>query len=196
MDFFLNSYDLIVQAEPMRAIAWGPLIIGGVSAVANLIGANKAAKSSASANEAAKSEMDAQKAANEAWYNQKMNENYLDSAEAQAAITKARDMAQEQLASARARQAVMGGTDASIAAAQQSTNKMLADTMSGIAAQSTARKDAFEQTYINRNNELSRQLIDMYGQKAANSAAAGSGALSALGGIGSSLINAFGGSGS
>jgi hypothetical protein len=116
----------------------------------------------------------------------------LDTAEAQATLAKAREMATEQMAAARGRQAVMGGTDASIAQTQQSVNKMLADTMSGLAATGSARKDQFDQTYLNRNNELSRQLIDMYGNKAAQSAAAGSSAMSSLGSIGSSLITALG----
>lgn len=175
-------------------MAIAPVIIAAaLGAAGSIYGANKAGKDSAAANQAATDEMNAQKQANEQWYQQKMNENYLDSAEAQAALTKAREMAKEQMASARGMQAVMGGTDASIAATQQSVNKMLTDTTSGLAAAGTARKDAIDQTYINRNNELSRQLIDMYGNKAAQSAAAGSGALSSLAGIGSSLITALGG---
>lgn len=196
LDLMYNWHDIALQVEPIRAGGVIPLIAAGISAISNIWGANKAAKNSKEANEAATDEMNTQKSQNEAWYNQKMNENYLDTAEAQAALTKAQEMAKEQMAAARGRQAVMGGTDASIAATQQSVNKMLAETTSGLAATGTARKDAFDQTYLNRNNELSRQLIDMYGQKAANSAAAGSSALGALGNIGSALITAFGGSGS
>ena len=194
LDFMANYADLVV-VEPKLAIA-PAIIVAALSAAGSIWGANKAAKASSGANEAAIAEMNAQKAQNEQWYNQKMNENYLNTAEAQAALAKAQEMAKEQMADARGRQAVMGGTDASIAATQQSVNKMLAETMSGLAATGTARKDAFDQTYLNRNNELSRQLIDMYGQKASNSAAAGSSALSGLGNIGSLLIKAFGGSGS
>ncbi len=189
---FMYDWSAVVDLEPQMAIA--PIIIAAaLGAAGSIYGANKAGKDSAAANQAATDEMNAQKLANEQWYQQKMNESYLDSAEAQAALTKAREMAKEQMASARGMQAVMGGTDASIAATQQSVNKMLADTTSGLAAAGTARKDAFDQAYLNRNNELSRQLIDMYGNKAAQSAAAGSGALSSLGGIASSLITAFGG---
>lgn len=192
-----NWSDVAVATEPMRAIAaWVlPAIFGGVSAISSLAAANKSAQASKGANASAKSAMDDQMAQNNAWWQAKQNENALDSAEAQAAITKAREMAREQMANARGTQAVMGGTTASVAAAQQSANKMLSDTISSIAATQTARKDMAEQTYLNRNNELSRQLIDYYGQRAAQNAQAGSGALSALGSIGSSLITAFGGSG-
>jgi len=182
-----------VNASEQLAIA-APIIAAIIGAGASLYGTYKAGKDSANANASAEDVMSSQQAKNADWYNKKMEENYLDTPEAQAAITKARELATEQMAAARGRQAVMGGTEASMASAQQSTNKMLADTISGIAATGTARKDAAEQTYINRDNELARQLIDMYGNRAANSANAGSSALGALGNIGASLITAFGGS--
>lgn len=196
-EFLVNYSDLIIQAEPIRAIApaVAMLIAAGLGAAGSLGAAGMSANASKNANKAAEDAMRTQQSANDQWWQAKQNENYLDSAEAQAAITKAREMAQEQMANARGVQAVMGGTDASIAAAQQNANKMLSDTMSGIAATSTARRDAAEQTYLNRNNELSRQLIDYYGQRAQQNAAAGAGAMQSLGSIGSSLITAFGGAG-
>jgi hypothetical protein len=160
-----------------------------------MISAGKSAQASKEANEQAEKAMRDQQAKNEAWWQAKQNENYLDTAEAQAAITKAREMAQEQMANARGVQAVMGGTESSVAAAQQSANKMVSDTMSGIAAQSTARRDMAEQTYLNNNNALAQSFIGHYKDRAAQNAAAGSQALGALAGIGSSLITAFGGSG-
>lgn len=185
------SYSDLMQTEPQLAIA--PAIIAAIiGAGASIYGANKAGKNSADANAAAKSTMDEQLRRNEQWWQQKQNENALNTPEAQAALSKAREMAAEQMAAARGTQAVMGGTDASIAATQQSVNKMLGETVGGIAAASTARKDAAEQTYINRNNELSRQLIDYYSGRAQQSAAAGSGALQSLGGIASSLISSMG----
>lgn len=189
----LNNPELM---EPIKAIPWGPILAAASAALSggiNLWSSNKAGQNSADSNTQAENAMNNQLSKNEAWYNQKMGENYLDSAEAQAAITKAQELAQEQMAAARGAQAVMGGTGATVAAAQQNANKMISDTVSGMAATATARKDAAEQTYMNRNNELTRQLIDMYGQKAKNSAAAGSNALAALGQVGSALITAFGG---
>lgn len=193
-DYLINGE---VVVEPIRAIAaWViPAIAGAVSAVGSGVSAGISANASKQANKAAEDVMKAQQSANDQWWQAKQNENYLDSAEAQAAISKAREMAQEQMANARGAQAVMGGTDASIASAQQSANKMISDTISGVAATSTARRDAAEQTYLNRNNELSRQLIDYYGQRAQQNATAGAGAMQSLGSIGSSLITAFGGAG-
>lgn len=194
MEFIANWSDVAMQGESIAiALPIAALIAGGLSAAGTLGSAAVSANASKNANAQADKVMAEQQAKNDLWWQQKQNENYLESAEAQAAIAKAREMAQEQMATARGMQAVMGGTDASIAAAQQSANKMLADTMSGIAATSTARKDAAEQQYLAQDNALAQQLISTYQNKAAQNAAAGNSALGVLGNIGSSLITAFGG---
>lgn len=194
MEFIANWSDVAMQGESMAiALPVAALIAGGLSAAGALGSTAISANASKNANAQADKVMADQQAKNDYWWKQKQNENYLESAEAQAAIAKAREMAQEQMATARGMQAVMGGTDASVAAAQQSANKMLSDTMSGIAATSTARKDAAEQQYLAQSNALAQQLISTYQNKAAQNAAAGSSALGVLGNIGSSLITAFGG---
>ena len=194
MEFIANWSDVAMQGESMAiALPVAALIAGGLSAAGTLGSAAISANASKNANAQADKVMADQQAKNDLWWQQKQNENYLESAEAQAAIAKAREMAREQMATARGMQAVMGGTDASVAAAAQSANKMLSDTMSGIAATSTARKDAAEQQYLGQNNALAQQLIATYQNKAAQNAAAGNSALGVLGNIGSSLITAFGG---
>ena len=52
---------------------------------------------------------------NQEWYNRRYNEDYTQSAEAQAALTKARDYAMEQYRNARGAAAVGGATDESVA---------------------------------------------------------------------------------
>lgn len=194
MEFIANWSDVAMQGESLAiALPVAALIAGGLSAAGALGSTAISANASKKANAQADKVMADQQAKNDYWWQQKQNENYLESAEAQAAIAKAREMAQEQMATARGMQAVMGGTDATLASAQQSANKMLSDTMSGIAATSTARKDAAEQQYLGQNNALAQQLIATYQNKAAQNAAAGSSALGVLGNIGSSLITAFGG---
>lgn len=195
LEFMCNWAEMIAPTSPIMAIdpVTALLIAGGLSAAGSLGAAGISANASKKANEKSENLLADQQQTNELWWQNKQNENYLESAEAQAAINKAREMATEQMKYARGAQAVMGGTDASVAAAQQNANKMLADTISGVAATSTTRKDAAELTYLNRNNDLAQQVIAGYAQKAANNAAAGSSAMSALGSIGSSLITAFGG---
>lgn len=169
------------------------LIGGGIAGVANLVAAGVAARNSAKANQAAQANLEQMNADNEEWWRQKQNESYLESAEGQAAMNKAKEMAQQQLSQERAMNAVMGGGGASLAGAQAAANSMLSDTMSNVVQTGEARKTAAEQQYLAQKNSIGNQITDLYKQKAANSAAAGSSALQSLGGIGSSIISSFGG---
>ena len=144
-------------------------IIGAAGSIASsLIGGAQAKRAAEKANK----ELADQRQKNEDWYRRRYNEDYTQSAEAQAAMTKARELAQEQMKAARGAAAVMGGTEAGIAAAQGAANDMLADTMSGIAQNATARKDAVESQYLQTENALSQQQQNVYNQQAANSTAA------------------------
>lgn len=144
-------------------------IIGAAGSVASsIIGGVQAKKAAEKANK----ELATQRQKNEDWYRRRYNEDYTQSAEAQAAMTKARELAQEQMKAARGAAAVMGGTEAGVAAQQQAANNMLADTMSGIAQNATARKDAVESQYLQNEAALSQQQQGVYSQQAANSAAA------------------------
>lgn len=134
----------------------------------SIIGGVQAKKAAEKANK----ELANQRQKNEDWYRRRYNEDYTQSAEAQAAMTKARELAREQMASARGAAAVMGGTEAGVAAQQQAANNMLADTMSGIAQSATARKDAVESQYLQNEAALSQQQQNVYNQQAANSTAA------------------------
>ena len=144
-------------------------IIGAAGSIASsLIGGAQAKKAAEKANK----ELADQRQKNEDWYRRRYNEDYTQSAEAQAAMTRARELAREQMQAARGTAAVMGGTEAGVAAQQQAANKMLSDTMSGIAQNATARKDAVESRYLQMENALSQQQQGVYNQQAANSAAA------------------------
>lgn len=144
-------------------------IIGAAGSIASsLIGGAQAKRAAEKANK----ELADQRQKNEDWYRRRYNEDYTQSAEAQAAMTKARELAQEQMKAARGVAAVMGGTEAGVAAQQQAANKMLSDTMSGIAQNATARKDAVESQYLQNEAALSQQQQGVYNQQAANSTAA------------------------
>lgn len=160
----------------------GAIIGAGASVASSLIGGAQAKKAAANANK----ELADQRRKNEEWYNRRFNEDYTQSAEAQAAMTRARELAREQMAAARGASAVMGGTEAGVAAQQQAANKMLADTMSGIAQQGQARKDAVESQYLEREAALSQQQQNVYNQQAANSIAAANAGMQA----GMSLLGA------
>ena len=144
-------------------------IIGAAGGLASSIWGGVQAKKAA---EKANNELANQRQKNEDWYRRRYNEDYTQSAEAQAAMTRARELAREQMQAARGTAAVMGGTEAGIAAAQGAANDMLADTMSGIAQNATARKDAVESQYLQTDAALSQQQQNVYNQQAANSTAA------------------------
>ena len=158
-------------------------IIGAAGGLASSIwGGIQAQRAANDANR----ELADQRKKNEDWYRRRYNEDYTQSAEAQAAMTRARELAREQMASARGTAAVMGGTEAGVATQQQAANKMLADTMSGIAQNATARKDAVESQYLQTETALSQQQQNVYNQQAANSTAAANAGMQA----GMSLLGA------
>lgn len=158
-------------------------IIGAAGGLASSIwGGVQASRATKKAN----NELANQRQKNEDWYRRRYNEDYTQSAEAQAAMTRARELAREQMQAARGTAAVMGGTEAGIAAAQGAANDMLADTMSGIAQNATARKDAVESQYLQTENALSQQQQNVYNQQAANSTAAANAGMQA----GMSLLGA------
>jgi len=152
---------------------WGAIAgaaLGAASSIAGSFAARKQAKK-------AEAQLEQQKKANEDWYARRYNEDYTQTAEAQRALTLAREEAQRQIAAARGRQAVMGGTEESVAATQDAVNRGIADTMSQIAAQGTARKDAIENTYLGKRDSIAQQYMTMYNNRAnAVSQAAGNAA--------------------
>lgn len=146
----------------------GTIISAAAGLASSIWGGVQASKAAKKAND----ELAAQRQKNEDWYRRRYNEDYTQSAEAQAAMTRARELAREQMQAARGTAAVMGGTEAGVATQQQTANKMLADTMSGIAQNATARKDAVESQYLQNEAALSQQQQQVYNQQAANSTAA------------------------
>ena len=115
-------------------------IVGAASSLASgIAGGIKARKAARKANAV----LDKQAKENEDWFNRRYNEDYTQSAEAQAALTKARELADEQYRKA-------------------------SGTASGIATNATARKDAVESQYLNTKNNISNQRLSIYNQQAAN----------------------------
>ena len=83
-------------------------------------------------------------------------------------------------------QAVMGGTDESLAATKEANNRAIAEATSQIAAMGDRRKDAIEAQYRNRDASLGGQLAQIE-QNRANAIA---NATQGVGQVGASLISA------
>lgn len=158
-------------------------IVGAASSLASgIAGGIKARKAARKANAV----LDKQAKENEDWFNRRYNEDYTQSAEAQAALTKARELADEQYRKASGTAAVVGATDESVAQAKKAAGEVISDTASGIATNATARKDAVESQYLNTKNNISNQRLSIYNQQAANATQAANQGLQA----GMSLVGA------
>ena len=100
-----------------------------------------------------------QESKNNAWYNRNYYQNYMESAEAQAAMKRVENTLKKQNQEARATAAVMGSTPEASVAQQQANNEILDNTATGLAAQATQRKmqvDAANQQ--NQNAILNERL--------------------------------------
>lgn len=140
-------------------------IVGATSSLASgIAGGIKARKAAKKANAV----LDQRTKDNEDWYNRRYNEDYTQSAEAQSALTKARELANEQYRKVAGTAAVVGATDESIAQARRAAGEVISDTTSDIAANATARKDVVESQYLNTKDNLANQRLSIYNQQAAN----------------------------
>lgn len=133
-----------------------------LGAVSSIVGASQAKKQA----QKAEAELAGQRNYWNNWYNRRGHEDYLQTAEAQRALTKAYEQFQRQVAAARGRQAVMGGTEESVASTMEAANQGLADTMSQIAAQGTARRDRIEDTYNTAQGRIADMYMNMYNNRA------------------------------
>lgn len=139
----------------------GSLIGGAVGAIGSIFGGVKASQ----AMKKVKANVESQKQANEDWMNRRYNENVTQRADSQRVLTKTREMMLERNRAAAGAQAVMGGTEESVAAAKAAGNEAMAEAASQIAA-GDRRKDAIEQQYRQRDAELDGQLNNIEAGKA------------------------------
>lgn len=145
--------------EPLSIIS----AIGGLAS--GIFGGIKSAQAAKEQNRL----IDEQERKNQEWYNRNYYQNYMDSAEAQAAMRRVENTLKRQNEQARATQTVMGGTPEAAIAQQQANNEILADTATGLAAQSTARKanvDAINQA--NQNNITQQRIGQAQATEAGN----------------------------
>lgn len=163
----------------LGALGAGMSILGGVSS------ANAAKRA-----EKLRQEQDAK---NAAWFNRKYNESYIDTAAGRNAIRQAIDYGKRQTQRAEGAAAVTGGTDAAVAQAKESANRMVGDTIGNLAAQDTARKEQAMETYLGQQERSTAQQMANEKAKAAGIAQAAQGASNAM--IqGATLLNSSGSS--
>ena len=140
----------------------GSLVGAGLSAVGSIFGGISASK----AMKKVKKNLQAQKQANQDWYDRRYNEDATQRADAQCILTKTEEAIRNRNQQAAGAQAVMGGTEESVAAAKAANNQALADATSQIAVNAEARKDQIEQTYQQRDAQINDALNNLEINKA------------------------------
>ena len=106
----------------------------------------------------AKRNVENQQRKNQNWYDRRYNEDATQRADAQAVLTRTEEAIRNRNRNAAGAQAVMGGTDESVAAAKEANSKAMADAAARIAANGDRRKDAIEQQYQARGQQLDNQF--------------------------------------
>lgn len=164
-------------------MVWGTVISAAASIAGSVISGNNAAK----AERRRRANIQKQLDENQAWYNKNYNEDFTQRADAQAVLQRTEENIKKRNQQARARQAVLGGTEESVAAEKEANNKALADATSSIAVAAQQRKDNIEQQYQQNKANLQAQLNDSQAAQAQNVSEAGTNILNTVGSIANAL---------
>ncbi|MBQ6955934.1 MAG: hypothetical protein IJP80_04895 [Bacteroidales bacterium] len=135
------------------------------------------------------------------WYDRNYNADTTQRADAQSLLNYTAEQIKKRNKAAAGTQAVMGGTEESVAAEKQANSSAMAETASRIAAAGASRKDNIDKTYLQGMQGIANQRLgqkdkmsDLELQRAGQISSAGS----ALGGLNidvGSIVKSFSGSG-
>lgn|GEM_PF-410957 len=163
-----------------------PIIAGGVKLLGSLFGGSKASQ----AMKNYRNNINNQLTENQNWYDRRYNEDFTQRADAQRMLTMTEDAIRKRNKAAAGTQAVMGGNEASVAAAKEANNQATSDVAARIVAAGEQRKDQIESQYKQTKQNLQNQLNNLEYQKAMNTAQA----IQGVGNAAGDIIGAFGGS--
>ena len=169
----------------------GSLIGGAMKIGGSIFGGLKASQ----AMKQVRKNLEKQQRENQDWYDRRYNEDATQRADAQRMLTMTMDAIRDRNRAAAGTQAVMGGTEESVAATKATNANALADTAAQIAVAGANRKDNIESQYITRKGAINDKLNNLQQQKANNIISAVNGVSSAASDLaGSALddINVFG----
>ena len=152
-----------IESFGVRKKEWIATAIGaGVGLASSLFGG---ASASRAAREAEKRQR-AMEAKEDAWYNRRYNQDYIDTAAGQNLVRRAKDYAKEQWRKAAGAQAVAGGTDAATQMAKDSGNKMVGDTLANIAATDQAKKAQVDDIHMRNQQNFAQMDMNREMQRA------------------------------
>jgi hypothetical protein len=153
----------------------GSIVGAGLKIGGSIYGGIKASK----AMKQMRANIQSQMKENQDWYDRRYNEDATQRADAQRALALTEEAIKRRNQAAEGSQAVMGGTDESVAAAKQANAQSMADTTANIAVNADARKDNIEQQYINRKQQFNEQLNNLTQENAKQMSQAVQGAANA-----------------
>ena len=165
-------------------MAWIATAVGaGLGVLSSLYGGAKASEEARKAQR----ELDRKEARDNAWYERRYNQNYLDTAAGQNLLNTAIAYNDKLRRRADGGARVAGLSQSAVAKQKEQGNEMMGKTIANIAAGDTARKDRVDQMHKNDQNAITQQRIGIHNQQAANITNAASQASNALINAGSSL---------
>lgn len=150
-----------------------------IGAAAGLAGGVIGAVNSAKARKRQQAILDKRARQQEDVYNRDYYKDYTQTASAQSALNRAREIYQGGINSAKATQAVMGGTEESIAAAKQHANDAVAQTTAQIAVNGEAQQAHAQDRYSTQQDAISNAKAGIESDIATQNAKAGSEAIKA-----------------
>lgn len=140
----------------------GDIIGGALGVGAGIFGGISASK----AMKKIKRNIERQQRENQDWYDRRYNEDATQRADAQRILTMTNENIRKRNQQAVATQAVMGGTDESVAAAKAANNQAIAEATSQIAVNGERRKDQIESQYMQSKSALNDKLNNLEQAKA------------------------------
>ena len=161
---YLRQYNL----SSTNHISYMGILGGAIGAGLGAVGSIFGGISASTAMKDVKKNLQEQRKKNQDWYNRRYNEDATQRADAQAILTKTEDSIRNRNRQAAGVQAVMGGTEESVAAAKAANNEALAQATTNIAVNGEARKDAIESQYLQTDANIQQALNDLEQKKAAN----------------------------
>lgn len=156
-------------------MVWGAIAGAALSAVGSIAGGIASSR----ARKKQRKYIQQQQQKNENWYNRRYNEDETQRADAQRLLTMTEENIKNRNKASAGTQAVMGGTEESVAADKAANAKALSDATAQIAANAASRKDSIEQQYRQTDQGLNNQLAGIEAQRANDIAGATQGVLQA-----------------
>lgn len=139
-------------------------MVGIGSAIGGALGIGASIFGNISASQAmrkVKNNLENQKTQNQNWYNRRYNEDATQRADAQRIMAIMNEKVRRRNQTAAGTQAVMGGTEESVAASKSANNEALAEAASQIAVNGERRKDAIESQFLQSRADLDNKLNGM-----------------------------------